>query len=301
MLDAHQLIFTVPDRQPVKDSAEPKVGVALEEQQPPRPAYNQPCGEQPVMVKQEQSADDFQSLAPAGLYNGVSAPPRSQPWKSEIEKSCDTADQNVFVLIPEVKYPISSAAAAAALGVEESNGQQGFTSPITDLLPFPEQRDTAEQMSSEQYSVLRVQAPSSSLTVSYELRDQHMRQEVTSSDLPAGGSGTPNGNVFEFSVGALGHHQDHRQYHPQDHHQDHHQDHLGAEANVYNCYICSSCGQSCDSFASFQRHQCTSAAQLPYGCHVCGKAFSQVSHLKLHLQQHVDLSGGSVPQLKGCR
>lgn len=291
MLDARQLIFTVPDNQAVKDSTESKMGVVLEEQQPPpRPAYSQPCGEQPVMVKQEQGVDNFQSLNEAGLYNGLSAPPRGQPWKSEMQKSGDATDQNVFLLIPEVKYPISS---VAAVGVEGSNGQQGFTSPITDLLPFPEHRDAGEQMNSEQYSVLRVQAPSSSLTVCSELRDQHTRQEVALRDLPAEGSGTPNGNVLEFGVGSLGHHQAL--------HQDHLQDHPGAEANGYNCYICSSCGQSCDSFASFQRHQCTSAAQLPYGCHVCGKAFSQVSDLKLHLQQHVDSSGSSVHQLKGCR
>lgn len=290
MLDAHQLIFTVPDNQPVKDSAESKMGVVLEEQQPPRPAYTQPCGEQPVVVKQEQGADDFQSLAQTGLYNGLSAPPRGQPWKPDMERSGD--EQNVFVLIPEVRYPISSAEAVA---VGAGNGQQGFTSPLTDLLPFSEHRDAAEEMSSDQYSVLRVQAGSSSLAVGCEPEDQHTRQEVTTlSDLPAGGSGTANGNVFEFGVAVMDHHQDQLP----DLHQDHHQ---GAEANGHNCYICSSCGQSCDSFASFQRHQCTSVTPLPYGCHMCGKAFGQVSDLKLHLQQHIDSSRGAAHPLKGCR
>lgn len=293
MLDAHQLIFTVPDNQPAKDLAESKMGVVLEEQQPPRPAYTQPCGEQPVVVKQEQGVDDFQGLAQTGLYNGLSAPPRGQPWKSDMERSGDTADQNVFVLIPEVRYPISSAEAATVGG---SNRQQGFTSPLTDLLPFSEHTDAGEEMSSEQYSVLRVQAGSSSLAVGREPEDQHTRQEVALSDLPAGGSGTSNGNAFEF-VAVL----DQRQDLHQDLHQDHHQEHSGSEANGHNCYICSLCGQSCDSFASFQRHQCTSATPLPYGCHMCGKAFGQVSDLKLHLQQHIDSSLGSVPTLKGCR
>lgn len=302
MLDAHQLIFTVPDNQPVKDLADSKIGVILEEQLPPRPAYTQPCGEQQVVVKQERGVDDFPGLAQPGLYNGLSAPPRGQPWKSDMERSSDAVDQNLFVLIPEVKYPSSSAEAATVGG---SNRQQGFTSPLTDLLPFSEHRDAGEDLSIEQFSVLRVQAGSSSLAVGCEPEGQRTRQEGTLSDLPAGGSGAFNGNAFEFGVAVLeqrqDHHQDHHQDLHQDLHQDHRQDHSGAEANGHNCYICSSCGQSCDSFASFQRHQCTSVMPLPYGCHMCGKAFAQVSELKLHLQQHVDSSRGSLHTMKGCR
>lgn len=289
MLDTHQLIFTVPDNQPVKDSTEPKREV-LEDQQPPRPAYTQPCGEQPVVVKQEQGVGNFHSLAQTELYNGLSAPPRGQPWKSDMESSGDAADQNVFVLIPEVRYPISSAEAVTVGG---SNGQQGFTSPLTDLLPFSEQRDAGEEVSSDQYSVLRVQAGSSSLAVGCEHENHHTRQEAALSELPAGGSGTATGNALEFGVVAMDHQQDQRL--------DLQQDTSAAEANGHNCYICSSCGQSCDTFASFQRHQCTSIPPLPYGCHMCGKAFCQVSDLKLHLQQHVQEQHGPVHPVKGCR
>lgn len=293
MLDAHQLIFTVPDNPPVQDSAEPKMGVVLEEQLPPQPAYTQPSGEQaaaPAMVvKQEHGVDDYHSLAQTELYNGLSAPPRGQPWKSDIESGGgDAADQNVFVLIPEVRYPVSSAEAVGG-----SNGQQVFTSPLTDLLPFSEHRDAGEEINSDQYSVLRLQARSSSLAVGCEPENRHTRQEVTLCDLPAGGSGTANGNAFEFDVVVMDQHQDQRL--------DLQEDTSVAEANGHNCYICSSCGQSCDTFASFQRHQCTSIPPLPYGCHMCGKAFGQVSDLKLHLQQHVQEHHGSVHPLKGCR
>lgn len=281
MLDTHQLIFTVPDNQPVKDSAEPKMGVVLEEQPPQRPAYTQPCGEQPVVVKQEQGVGDFHSLAQMELYNGLSAPPRGQPWTSDMERSDAAADQNVFVLIPEVRYPISAAEAAGG-----SDGQQGINSPLADLLPFSEHRDEGDEMSGEQYSALRVPAGSSGLA-----ENHHARHEAASNDLPAGGSGTANGNAFEFGVVVMDRHQDQRLDLQQD----------TAEANGHNCYICSSCGQSCDTFASFQRHQCTSIAPLPYGCHMCGKAFGQVSDLKLHLQQHVQEQHGSVHPLKGCR
>lgn len=262
MLDAHQLMFTVADNQPLNNLAESKTGLAASVEQLPRPAYSEPCGEQPVMIKLE-GAKDFQTLGPTGPDDGPGAPRQSQPWKSEIEKSGDAADQNVFVLLPEVRYPISPAAVTA-------NEHQGFTAPI-NALPFSEHKNS-EQMDGDQYSVLGMQSTCSSMTVGPELRDQHTKQEVAVNDFAAVSDRTHKGNVFEFNLTTLGQHQDN----------------TGEEANGHNCFICSSCGQSFDSFTFFQRHQCTNVTELPYGCQICGKMFSQMGTLKLHLKLHVE-------------
>lgn len=263
VLDAHQLMFTVADNQPLNNLAESKTGLAASVEQLARPAYSEPCGEQPVMIKLEQGAEDFQTLGPTGPDDGPGAPHQSQPWKSEIEKSGDAADQNVFVLLPEVRYPISPAAVAA-------NEQQGFTAPINGLT-FSEHKNS-EQMDGDQYSVLGMRSTSSSMSVGPELRDQRTEQEVAVNDFAAVSDRTHKGSVFEFNLTGPGQHQDN----------------TGEEANGHNCFICSSCGQSFDSFTFFQRHQCATVTELPYGCHICGKMFSQMSALKLHLKLHVE-------------
>lgn len=51
-------------------------------------------------------------------------------------------------------------------------------------------------------------------------------------------------------------------------------------------YICSSCGQSFDSFHIFQEHQCEKLPEQPLSCEMCGKTFNQLSILKLHLKLH---------------
>lgn len=263
VLEAHQLMLTVADNQPLNNLTESKTGLAASVEPLPRPAYSEPCGEQPVMIKLERGAENFQTLGPMGSDDGPGAPRQSQPWKCEIEKSGDAADQNVFVLLPEVRYPISPAAVAG-------NEQQGFTAPINGL-PFSEHKNS-EQMDGDAYSVLGMRSTSSSMSVGPELRDQHTKQEVAVNDFAAVSDGTHKGNVFEFNLSDPGQLQDN----------------TGEEVNGHNCFICSSCGQSFDSFTFFQRHQCTNVTELPYGCHVCGKMFSQMSALKLHLKLHVE-------------
>lgn len=260
MLEAHHLMFTMPDNQPLKNLAEPKTGLAALEEQLPGSAYSEPVGEQTVMIKLEPSAEEFQTLSQAGTDNG---PDQSQLWTSGIEKSGDAIDQNVCVLLPDVRYPLSPAAEAA-------NEQQGYTSSIKDL-PFLDHKGN-EEMTSDQYSVMGMQSTSSDMTLAPELQDQHIRQEVAVNEFTAVSDRTHEGGVFEFNLTASGYHQDN----------------CGRNANGQNCFICSSCGQSFDSFSLFQRHQCKTITELPFGCEICGKMFSQMSILKLHLKLHVE-------------
>lgn len=263
MLEAHHLMFTMPDNQPLKNLAEPKTGLAALEEQLPGSAYSEPVGEQTVMIKLEPSIEDFQTLSQAGTDNGTGAPDQSQLWTSGIEKSGDAIDQNVCVLLPDVRCPLSAAAEAA-------NEQQGYTSSIKDL-PFLDHKGNAEMMTSNQYSVMGMQSTSSNMTLEPELQDQHIRQEVAVNEFTAVSDGTHEG-VFEFNLTASGDHQDN----------------CGQNANGQNCFICSSCGQSFDSFSLFQRHQCKTITELPFGCKICGKTFNQISILKLHLKLHVE-------------
>ncbi|KAL6103799.1 uncharacterized protein ACO6RY_13671 [Pungitius sinensis] len=61
-----------------------------------------------------------------------------------------------------------------------------------------------------------------------------------------------------------------------------------SDAAGQSCFICSTCGQSFGSFASFQRHRCREAPPQTFGCNVCGRVFDQMGVLKLHLEQHVE-------------
>ncbi|XP_037132812.1 zinc finger protein 569-like [Syngnathus acus] len=51
-----------------------------------------------------------------------------------------------------------------------------------------------------------------------------------------------------------------------------------------NCYICSACGQSFDSFVLFERHRCKSDAV--FKCDVCGQSFDHADKLQVHVKVH---------------
>ncbi|XP_051943365.1 zinc finger protein 658B-like isoform X1 [Hippocampus zosterae] len=59
---------------------------------------------------------------------------------------------------------------------------------------------------------------------------------------------------------------------------------LPSSDSAQNCYICSSCGQSFDSFVLFERHQCKSEAV--FKCDVCGQDFDQADKLQIHMKLH---------------
>ncbi|XP_077415445.1 uncharacterized protein LOC144044733 [Vanacampus margaritifer] len=59
---------------------------------------------------------------------------------------------------------------------------------------------------------------------------------------------------------------------------------LPSSDSSQNCYICSSCGQSFDSFVLFERHQCKREAM--FKCDVCGRGFDHADKLQLHMTVH---------------
>ncbi|XP_070830112.1 zinc finger protein 91-like [Chaetodon trifascialis] len=262
VLEAHHLMFTMPENELLKNLGEPKTGPSALEEPLPGATYSEPVGEQQtVMVKLEPKVEDFQPVSQAGAGDGTGAQDQSQLWTSGMEKSAAAGEQNVCVLIHDVKYHLSPAAGAAG-------EQQGYTSPIKDLC-FLDHKEKDEMMSDDQYSVMGMPSQSD-MALAPELQDQHITQEVAVNEYAVVSDRTHEGAVFEFNVTASGHHQDK----------------CGEDGVRQNCFICSVCGQSFDSFSLFQRHQCKNITEQSFGCKICGKMFNQMSILELHLKLH---------------
>uniref|UniRef100_A0A3B4TP69 C2H2-type domain-containing protein n=1 Tax=Seriola dumerili TaxID=41447 RepID=A0A3B4TP69_SERDU len=259
VLEAHRLMITMPDNPPLENLAEPRTGPAAFEEQLPG---SEAAGEQTVMVKVEPNGEDFHTLSQAGPDSGTGAPDQSQLWTSGIEKSSDPTEQTVCVLLHDVKYHLSPAAGTA-------NQQQGYTSPVKDL-PFLEDKEKEEMMHSDQFSVMGIQSRSSDMTLTSELRDQHIIHEVTVNDYSAVSDPTHEGTAFEFNMTSSSNRED------------------NCDRTRQNCFICSSCGQSFGNFTLFERHQCKSITEPSFSCEICGKVFDQMSILKLHLKVHVE-------------
>nr|XP_046264521.1 uncharacterized protein LOC124069404 [Scatophagus argus] len=264
MLEAHHLMFTMPDNQRLKSLAETKTGLAALEEHLPGSTYSEPVSEQTVMVKLEPNGEDFQTLSQAGTDNVTGAADQSQLWTSGVEKGGEAAEQKLCVLLPDVKYPLSPAAEAA-------NEQQGYPSPIKDL-PFLNHKENEGMTTGDQYSVVGIQSTNADMTLAAELQDQHITHEAAATEYTALCDRTHDVGVFEFSVTTSGDHEDDR----------------GEDAARQNSFICSACGQSFDSFSLFQRHQCKNTTEPSFGCKICGKTFNQMNILKQHLKLHVE-------------
>jgi len=111
MLETHHLMFTVPDNQLLENFVEPHNGPAAVEEQFPGPAYSETLTEETVMVKQEPNGEAYHSQSQMGADAGTD---QSNLWTSAVEKSSDTSDPTVCVLLQDVKYHLSPAAAAAS-------------------------------------------------------------------------------------------------------------------------------------------------------------------------------------------
>lgn len=264
MPEPHQLTFTMPDNEPLKNLAEPKTEPPALEEPLPSATYSEPVGEQTVTVKLEPNGEDFQTLSQAATDEGTGAPHHSQLWTSGMEKSDDAAEPNICVLLHDVKFRLSPAAGAAG-------EQQGYTSQIKEL-SFLDHKEKEEMLTSDQYSVMGMPLRSTDMTLVPELQEQHMTQDVAVNEYAAVSDRTHEGGVFEFNMTAPGDRGGN----------------CGEDAARQNCFICSVCGQRFDSFSLFQRHQCKNVTEQSFGCKICGKVFNQMSILKLHLKLHVE-------------
>ncbi|KAM9323100.1 uncharacterized protein KZ484_021199 [Pholidichthys leucotaenia] len=261
VLEAQHLMFSVPDNQLLQNLVEPRNGHGALEDQLPGALYSEPVGEDTVMVKLEANRPDFQPLNHLGVDNGSGTLNQSELWSSGVEKSSDIPDQSSCVLLQDVKGHAGPVARGA-------NKPHQYTSPIKDL-PFLVNKENGHMMRSDQYSVLGVQPRSSDITLLAKPQDQHITQEVVMNDYSSLSDQTHDGGIFEYNMTASGSHEE------------------DCSGNArQSSYICSSCGQSFDSFSLFQMHQCDKFSEHPFSCEICGKTFSQMSILKLHLKLH---------------
>ncbi|CAJ1072871.1 sal-like protein 3 isoform X1 [Xyrichtys novacula] len=263
MLEAHHLMFTMPDNHLLKDLGEPQNRPTASDEQLPASMYTEAAGDQAAMVDLDVDEKDFQALNQTGDNAGTGAHDQNQLWTSGLERSGDVSEQNVCLLLPDVKYHLSPVPGAA-------DGQLGFISPVKDL-PFIEKKEKEDMMHSEQFSFTGVQPRGSDVTLTPELQDKHIIQAVTVNEFTGTSDRTHDGGVLEFEMITSVN-----------------EDNCGEGATRQNWFICSACGQSFDSFSLFQRHQCQTVTKQTLSCHICGKTFTQLGILKLHLKLHTE-------------
>lgn len=206
---------------------ERKPGAAVLEEHLPGSAHS----EQRLMIKLEPNMEDYQALGQLGTSNGPITSEQSQLWTIGVETSADTTEHNVCALVPDVRCPSSRTCEAA-------DKQQGSTSP-RKILPFVENKPSGDLMTTDPL-VMGMQSATSELTLPLEVHDPTMKHEVAAHEITITDDRPHKGSVFETNLIASG-----------DHEGSGEQDFSG-----HNCFICSSCGQSFDSFSLFQMHQC---------------------------------------------
>ncbi|KAM7400156.1 hypothetical protein PAMA_004718 [Pampus argenteus] len=256
MLEAHHMMFTMPDDQPMEHQAEPKTGPAASDQQLHGSAYGETVCEQVVIVKLEPDSKDFQTLSQTGNNDATTAPDQSQLWTTGTVKSDDAAEQSVCVFLNDVKYHLSPA------------DQREYASPIKDL-PLLDDKEKVEMIHN---SLMEIQGRSSDMTLAPDLQDHHATQEMAVNDYTTGSDRTQEGSVLDFNMAGSGNCENN----------------CSEGANRQNRFICSTCGQSFARFSSFQTHQCKVITEQSFSCEICGKVFNQMAILKLHLKLHAE-------------
>ncbi|XP_037837765.1 zinc finger protein 865-like [Kryptolebias marmoratus] len=180
VLEAHHLMFTLPDNQLLENFVEPSNGPAAAEERFPGPAYADGLQEEAVMVKLEPNEEDFLPVGQIRTDNSTAAADESPMWTSVAEKSTEPPDPTVCVLLQDVKYHLGSPAGGA-------DEQQGYTSPMKD----PNCPDSREK--EEQYSVMAMQPRSS---------DVADAQEVVVRDYCSVSNRVHQEGAFEFKMAA---------------------------------------------------------------------------------------------------
>lgn len=141
----------------------------------------------------------------------------------ETGKNDQAAEQSVCVFINN--YRPSPAAGAA-------DDWSDYTSTIRDLPFLDDKAVKVEMLQSDRFPQAGLHCRNSDVRPAPELQDQHLIQEVTMEETSAASRRLQDGGgLFEFNMAAPGKRED-------------------------NCFICSACGQSFDSFSLFQRHEC---------------------------------------------
>ncbi|XP_053293883.1 zinc finger protein 536 [Pleuronectes platessa] len=211
LLEAHHLMFTMPENQSLENMAELKPDLVTSEDQS---ASRQALGDHTVTVKLESNGEDFPALSQERSCGGTGALDQIELWTSGTEKSSEAMVQTAYVLSHDIKCELSPAAA---------NEQQRYTcaSPIKDMAFLKD-----EDMMHVDY-------------LASELQDQHVAREVN--DNGSESVRTGEGTGFEMDTMSIGNQEDHKDSYD------------GARGN---CFICSSCGQSFDTFILFQSHLC---------------------------------------------
>lgn len=254
VLEAHRMMFTMPDNKQLDALAAPAGRLTVLEEQLSGHSYHETIPEEPVVVKLEPK-EAFPSHA--GAEASAGGADQNQLWTSGPEKSNGVAEQPVCGLLQDVKYHLSPGAPSEQLG---------YMSPSKDLA-FMDGKEKA----GDQYSVMGMQPSSSDMTLPPEPRDHSVLQEAAVDDYGALTDTTPHGGIFSFNVTEVGDQED-----------------GDADAAMHNSFICANCGQSFGTFDMFQRHHCEKVAEQSLSCEICGKTFNQMGILKLHLKLHVD-------------
>lgn len=222
MIEANHPMLAVSEDNPTN----PKAGVAVLEDHVPGSAH----GEQPLMIKLEPNMEDYQTLSRLGTNNGPATSEQCPLWTTGVETSTGPAEQNVCALVPDVSCQ-------GGRPYEAADQQQECPSPRKNL-PFFHHKPSGELMASDQL-VMGIQS-ASELPLAPVVHDQTRKQEVAIHKFSITNDGPHEGGGFEVNPIASG-----------DLEESSEQDFSG-----HNCFICSSCGKSFDSFRVFQMHQC---------------------------------------------
>ncbi|XP_038135283.1 zinc finger protein 189-like [Cyprinodon tularosa] len=245
MLEAHHVMFTVPDNQLMENYGETSNGPTAAEEQFPGPAFTHSIKEEPMTANQQPSQENFLSSSQIGTDNRAGAADKPLFWTSAAEENMESPDEPMCVLLQDVKYHHGSPGGGAS-------EQQGFTSQMKDLA-FIDNKAKKDPY----------------LAVGLQQRTSNLSHELAAGDFCSESDAINQEGVYEFNRRAS----------------DSYEDGCSGDPSRQN-YICSSCGQSFDSFHIFQEHQCEKVSEQPLSCEMCGKTFSQLSILKLHLKLH---------------
>lgn len=197
-----------------------KAGAAVLEEHVPGPAH----GEQTLMIKLEPSMEDYQTPSQFGTSNGPAASEPRQLWTVGVETSADATEQTACALVPDASRPSSGP-------YEAADEQQERVSPRKNL-PFVDHKPGGGAMTSEQLT-MGIQLP-----LAPAAHDQARKREVVVREFATANERPHKGGVFEASpIASL-------------------EESSEQDFFAHNCFICSSCGKSFDSFSGFQMHQC---------------------------------------------